>query len=248
MGLFVRDDDYDESKRMTGFNRYKQLLSFFSGHWTILNIITFFAALPLMISITLSILSSSILILIPSCFISGMILGPFLAALADSIQRGLREDTNNRWQNYKKGLRQNIFCSLIPGAILGLFIGVYSFLFYMVVYTDAITLSPATIALILFSIILVLNFQNLYWPQLVLFNQPFKMTFLNILLFSSKYLWKVLGIVLLEMIYIAFFIIFAPVTLIVVPFLGIWYFIFFSQFLLYDKLNLELEIEKRYNL
>lgn len=40
MGLFVRDDDYDESHRMTGFNRYKQLLSFFAGHWVKLNLIS----------------------------------------------------------------------------------------------------------------------------------------------------------------------------------------------------------------
>lgn len=233
---------------MTGFNRYKQLLSFYAGHWTILNLITFLGALPLIISISFSILSSSILILIPSCLISGMILGPFLSALVDSIQRGLREDTNNRWENYKKGFKQNLFCSIIPGAVLGLLMGVYCFLFYMVIYTEAITLTPGTIALLFFSIILFLNFENLFWPQLVLFKQPFIMTISNIILFSSKYLWRVLLIVLLEMAYIAFFVVFAPITLVVVPFLGIWYYVFFSQFLLYDKLNFELKIESRYGI
>ncbi len=247
MGLFVRDEDYDESQRMTGFNRYKQLLSFYAGHWVKLGMITFVAALPLISSITFSILSSSILLLIPLCLVSGMILGPFIAALVDSVQRGLRDDTGMRWDNYKKGLRQNVSCSLIPGALLGLVAGVYSFLFYMVFYTDALSLTPATTALLLFSAVLILNFQNLYWPQLVLFSQPFKMTLSNIILFTAKYLWKVLLVVVLELLFIGFFVIFAPFTLIFLPFLGIWFFVFFSQFMLYDKLNEELEIEKRFD-
>lgn len=60
MGLFVRDDiDYNESVRMTGFNRYKQLLSFYAGHWTILNLIMTLGALPLIFGITFSILCRS---------------------------------------------------------------------------------------------------------------------------------------------------------------------------------------------
>lgn len=248
MGLFIRDDDYKESIRMTGFNRYKQLLSFFAGHWTILNILTFIAALPLIAGITFSILSTSLLVLLPVSFLGGMISGPFLAALVDSIQRGLREDTGRRWDNYKKGLSQNWKSSLLPGGLTGLVIGIYIFLLYLMVYTDAITTSWLSIVLLFISLILFLTIENLYWPQLVLFVQPLHMTLTNILLFSCKYLWKILGIAMLQLLYIGFVVLFAPYTLFLLPFIGIWYYIFFSQFLIYDKLNEELKIEERFEI
>lgn len=244
MGFLVRDDDYDESIRMTGLNRYKQLLSFFAGHWVKLNLITLFGSIPLITAIFYGIATKSLLITISGSFIGGMIFGPFYAALVDSIQRALREDTNNRWRNYKKGFSQNIRCSLLPGGILGLFMGVYSFLFYLIVYTDTIILTLGTSALIIFSSIIFLTFENLYWPQLVLFNQPFKTTLINIILFTSKYLWKMLLIAAIELVYTAFFITFAPYTLILVPFLFLWYIVFLSQFMIYDKLDHELHIEE----
>lgn len=246
MGLFMRDDEYDESRRMVGFRRYQQLLSFYAGHWTVLGLIVFVSSLPLIAAIVFAILSTSVLILIPGSFVGGMIMAPFLAALIDSIQRGLRDDSGRRWDNYRKGLRQNVRCSLVPGGILGVFVGTYVFLFYLQIYTDLLVLSKATFVLLLVAAILMLIFQNLYWPQMVLFVQPQRTTFVNILLFSSKYLWKVLKVVLIELALIAFVVVFAPYTLILVPVLMSWYLPFLSQYMIYDQLNQELEIEDKF--
>ena len=40
MGMFFADDSYDESRRMEGFRRYKQLLSFYAGRWVKVNLLT----------------------------------------------------------------------------------------------------------------------------------------------------------------------------------------------------------------
>lgn len=246
MGLFIRDDDYDESLRMTGFNRYKQLLSFFAGHWVKLNLITTLGAIPLFFAVSFSILNSSILLLLPLSFLGGMVFGPFISGLIDSFQRALREDTNNRWDNYRKGFRQNIKCSLIPGGILGLTIGVYSFYFYMM-YLSTVKASPATIAIVLFSMCILIIVFTLYWPQLVLFQQPFLTRIRNIILFSSKYLWTMLLCAVICILFYGFLFLFAPITLLVVPFIGFWYPLFVCQFFIYDKLNEELHIEELFS-
>lgn len=244
MGLFVRDDiDYNESVRMTGFNRYKQLLSFYAGHWTILNLIMTLGALPLIFGITFSILCRSTLLMIPLSFLGGMVWGPFLASLFDSIQRGLRDDCGYRWHNFKKALKQNLKCSLIPGGICGLIIGSYCFMFYMM-YCSTTTPTTGTIAIILFSFVLFWIFFILYWTQLVLFHQTFFIRIRNIILFTAKYLWKMLLISIIAMALISFIVLFAPLTLIIVPFIGVWYPLFLSQFLIYDALNTELHIEE----
>lgn len=246
MGLFIRDDSYDESIRMTGFNRYKQLLSFFGFHWVKLSIITFITALPLIIGIAYAMLSTSLLLALLFGAIGGAILGPFIAALVDSMYRAFRDDPGLRWDNYKKGLRQNIKCALIPGAILGLFISLYCFIFYLNYYANAIIVNTYSAIAFLIALTFFINLQNLFWPQLILFNQPLKQTLINIILFSSKYLWKTLKVSLLQLLFIGFHVIFAPYTIILLPFLSIWYYVFFSQFLLYDALNEELQIEEKF--
>ena len=247
MGLLTpKDPSYDLSIRQTGFNRYRQLLSFHGVHWFELNLLTVLGALPLATGITISILSSSLLLLLPCTLIGGMIFGPFLAGMFDSVMRGLREDPNNWWRNYKKSWRQNWSGSLIPGALLGLLIGVLAFMAALF-WWSAVAPTPGTIAVYLFSILLLVIINTLYWPQLVLFDQTTLNRMRNILLFTAKYLWRVLGAALLQMLYFAIIIFFAPWTLILVPLLGVWYIIFLSQFILYDGLNKELRIEEQFD-
>lgn len=241
--LFREDSDYDESRRMTGFNRYRQLLSFYAGHWTKLNLICFFSLLPLILGITYSILSSSLLMLIPLSVIGGIICGPFISALMDSIHRGLRDAPGRLWENFKKGLRQNVSCSLLPGGILGFVIGIYSFFFYMLSLESALP-STGTVCLIIFSLAVVLTVFHLYWSQLVLFELGFMSRLRNILLFSAKYLWRIMLVDALTIIFYGIIFIFAPYTLIVLPFIGIWYPMFLGQLIIYDCLNLELHIEE----
>ena len=246
MGLLTpKDPSYDLSIRQTGFNRYRQLLSFHGVHWFELNLLTVLGALPLATGITLSILSSSLLLLLPCAIIGGMIFGPFLAGMFDSVMRGLRDDPNNWWRNYKKSWRQNLAGSLLPGAVLGLLIGVLVFMAALFWWSNAAP-TPGTVAVYLFSILLLVIINTLYWPQLVLFNQTTINRMRNILLFTAKYLWRVLGAALLQLIYFAIVILFAPWTLILVPLLGVWYIIFLSQFILYDGLNKELKIEEQF--
>lgn len=243
--LFREDSDYDESKRMTGFHRYRQLLSFYAGHWTKLNLICFFSLLPLIVGITISILASSLLLLIPLSILGGILCGPFLSALMDSIHRGLRDASGRLWDNFKKGLKQNAVCSLLPGGILGFMLGIYSFFFYLL-SLEASVPSPATIGLILFSFFVALTIFHLYWSQLVLFELDFKSRMRNILFFSVKYFKKILLTDALTIAFYGVLFLFAPYTLIVLPFIGIWYPMFLVQFLLYEQLNLELKIEEAY--
>ena len=92
VGMFVHEDPYyDPSVRQTGFNRYKQLLSQYAFSWIKLNLLTMLGALPLTIGIVYAILSRSVLLLIPSAILGGVIWGPFLAGLYDGILRGLRD-------------------------------------------------------------------------------------------------------------------------------------------------------------
>lgn len=246
MALFYSESlDYDESVRQTGFNRYKQLMSFHAMDWLKINLLTTLGALPFAVGVTFSILSSSSLVLIPCSLLGGAVFGPFHAGMIDSIQRGLRDDPHNWWSNYKKSWKQNGTDSIIPGALFGLITGMLIFMLYML--WNAQTASGwGTISLYLFSLVMLTIIQTLYWPQLVLFKQSLLCRMRNILLFTSKYLWRVLGVALLQLAWLALLALFAPLTLVVIPFLGFWFILFISQLLIYDQLNQELHIEELY--
>lgn len=246
MGLLTPDSPVENANvRPTGIYRYKQLLSYFGVHWFQVGLFTVVGALPLATGIVVSILSSSVLMLLPCSIAGGMIFGPFLAGMFDAVMRGLRDDPNNWWTNYKKSWRQNAVASLLPGAFLGLFIGVYAFMASLFWWAQ-VSPTPGTVALYLFSGLLLIIFTTLFWPQLVLFEQTIAARLRNIVLFTSKYFWKVLGAAILQMLYFAVMVLFAPWTLLLVPFLSIWYIVFLTQFMLYDALNRELQIEERF--
>ena len=248
VGMFVHEDPYyDPSVRQTGFNRYKQLLSQYAFSWIKLNLLTMLGALPLTAGIVYAILSRSVLLLIPSAILGGVIWGPFLAGLYDGILRGLRDAPEGWWAAWRKSWRQNGRESLLPGGVLGLFLGMYAFMAALFWWSE-IPQSPGTIALYLFSAALFFLLNTLYWPQLVLFRQTTANRIRNIILFTVKYGRRVIGVALLQLTYCLICVLAAPWTLLLLPILGLWYIAFLSQFLVYEQLNQELGIEEKVNL
>lgn len=243
MGLFVSEDrEYSEDRRQVGFNRYKQLLSRHAKEWLVLNAVTLLGVLPLAAAILFAIATSSILVLIPGCVIGGMIFGPFLSGLYDSILRRMRDDPMPWRMNYAKSWKQNAKASLIPGAVLGLAVGLYCFM-GMLFWWAAVTPPLSTIVLYLLSMVVFLSVVNLYWPQLVLFDQSSGIRLRNCLLFAIQNFSKVLGAAVLQVLLMVFLLLFAPWTILTLPVIGIWYPVFFSQHMLYDRMNAAYDIE-----
>ena len=246
MGLFVHEDPYyDPSVRQVGLNRYKQLLSQYAFSWIKLNLLTVLGGIPLAAGIGYAVLSSSVLALVPLSILGGIIWGPFLAGLYDGILRGLRDAPGTWWRSWRQSWRKNGRDSLLPGAILGLLTGMYSFMAALF-WWSAAPQTPGTVALYLFSGALFLLINTLYWPQLVLFRQTTQNQMRNIILFTAKYFWRMAGITLLQLLYTLIYVLLAPWTLLLIPILGLWYILFLSQFLIYKQLDQELGIEEKF--
>lgn len=246
MGLFVREDPgYNENIRQTGFNRYKQLLSLRFGQWWKVGMITLAGFAPLAAGITCAILASSVLVLIPCSSLGGMIAGPFLAGLYDSILRGLRDDPLPWRDAWVRSWKQNWRESLIPGVVMGVMVGLYAFM-AMLFWWAEIPPSLGTVALYLFSLLLVLAANTLLWPQLVLFQQRPSVRLRNVALFLIKRFWRVMGAGLVQLVYLAVFVLFAPWTIFLLPITGMWYIAFLSQLLVYEQMNEDFHIEESF--
>lgn len=246
MGLFFPEDPhFNETKRQTGFYRYRQLLSARFSRWRKTNLLTLAGFAPLAAGVFYAVASTSVLVLLPASLLGGMIAGPFLAGMYDAILRGLRDDPLPWWEGYKRAWKQNWKSSLVSGALLGLVLGVYTFMTMLFWWAERAP-SPGTLALYLFALLVVTIVNTLYWPQLVLFQQKTSIRLQNCLLFCIKYFWRVLGVGLLQLGYWTVFVLFAPWTLLLLPVLGVWYILFLSQFLIYTQMNEAFSIEELY--
>jgi len=247
MGLFIREDPaYDENVRQTGFNRYKQLMSVRFGHWWKVSTLTLLGLVPLAAGIIYSIGVSSVLVLLPCSLLGGAVAGPFLAGLYDAILRGLRDDPMPWKGAWLRSWTQNWKGSLLPGALMGLMAGLYAFMAMLFWWAETPP-SPGTVALYLFSLLLVLALSGLYWPQLVLFDQSPAVRLRNCVLFCVKYFWRVMGAGLAQLVFIAIYVLFAPWSVLLLPVIGAWYPVFLAQFLIYDQLDGSLHIEELFD-
>ena len=243
--LFAEDPHFNENERQTGFYRYRQLLSARFGRWWKTNLLTLAGFAPLAAGIFTAVASSSVLVLLPVSLLGGAIAGPFLAGMYDAVLRGLREDPRPWWDGCRQSWKQNWKGSLIPGALMGLAAGVYTFMAMLFWWAER-SPSHGTVALYLFSLLVVLMVNTLHWPQLVLFRQKASVRLRNCLLFCVKYLWRVLGVGMLQLVYLAVFVLFAPWTLLLLPVLGVWYILFLSQFFIYEQMEEAFQMEEQF--
>ena len=247
MGMFVRDDPYiNENERQTGFYRYRQLLNTRFGQWWTVNFLTLIGFVPLTAGIVYAIGSSSVLMLLPCSILGGILAGPFLAGMYDTLLRGLRDDPLPWKDAYIRSWKQNWKGSLVPGALLGLMLGLYAFMGMLFWWAETAP-SLGTVALYLFSLLLVLAVNFLYWPQLVLFDQRAGIRLRNCVLFCIQNFWRVMGAGLLQLAYLALLVLFAPWSLFLLLITGVWYILFLAQFLLYEQMDSAFHIEEQYD-
>ncbi len=244
MSLFRLDLRPGNGKRLTGGARYRELLGRDLLRFLIVNLLTIFGFLPLIAGVAYAILSSSILILIPACIVGGLFAGPAIACMHDTILRSLRDAPGKLRENYKRALKQNWRQALVPGIIFSLMLGFYTFMI-MMLWWSQVSSGWGTIALLAFGMLLFFMFFSVYWQLLVLFDQPQKQRIMNCLLFIIRFFWKIFFCALRQILYWGVLILFMPLSVILLPFTGIWFILFTEDFSLYDTMNETFEIEKQ---
>ena len=246
MALFYRDDDVSyesyEEGRPTGFRRYTEMLGSHWFDWMRSGIVTTIGLLPLMAAIGVSVLATSILLLIPLSFLGGMIAAPFYSAYHDVFLRSIRYGRGTWFEQYKTGWKQNWKSSLLPGGIIGILIGSYTFMGFLL-YWRVTSIPLTTVIMYFISGIILITGITVYMPLSVLFEQTPKNRLINIIAYTSRYFFKVLSMSILQMIILTLTVMFAPWSLFLVPIAG-WYFRFLVIHKLYDSLNEYFSIEE----
>lgn len=231
-------------KRLTGFSRYIEVLERNIKLFLLTNLMTLIGFLPFAIGVALSILSSSVLVLIPSCMIGGIFAGPALSCMYDAVMRSLRDASRSWWLDYKHAWKQNWRQSILPGILFCLLLGFYIFM-AMLFWWSIQFPGWGTIAIYVCSLFLFTMFFSIFWPQIVLFEQPLKQCVKNCFLFMLRFFPKMTGVTLIQLAYWIVIVLFLPWSIILLPITGIWFILYSTDFLLYDTLNSIFQIESK---
>ncbi len=244
MGLFFPDDDSRlPPGRRYGFARYRELLERDFKQMILMDFITLGLCIPYALGVGYALLCGSLLVLIPAAALGGMIASWGIAAMYDFLLRRMRDSEIWFWFAFVRSMKQNWRSSLLPGATGGVFLGFL--LFSGMVMWRTGTVSAGNVALLAASCLLVLMVYSVWWPQTVLFEQRPSLQLKNCILFILKYPLRVLGASLLQMVWWTVTVLLLPWSAFLVPFLGVWYIMFVSLFLLYDRLNEAFRVEEQ---
>lgn len=245
MGLFYPEEvDHFPHLRKRGLPRYQQVLGQNWKKFYLSNLLALLSLAPFAAGVVYALLSQSVLILIPACILGGLIAGPGLAGMYDTILRGLRDCQDDWWYSYKKAMKQNFRASLLPGVVQCLFIGFLIFAVAMLWWAEA-PLSAGSVAILAASALIFTMVFSVWWPQVVLFEQQTAIRLKNCLLFCLQNLRRTLGSAAVQLLWWVAAALFFPWTAFLVPIVGVWYILFLSQFLIYEQLDEAFAIEEQ---
>ena len=158
-------------QRLTGSQRYWELVGRDFKRFFAVNLLTLLGFSPFAFGVLLSILSSSVLALIPACIIGGIAAGPALSCMHDAIFRSLRDAPGEWLDNYKRAWKQNWRQSIAPGILFCLLLGFYSFMPMTFWWVSRLP-SLGTIAVYLFGLVLLTMFFLCIGLKLHYLNSP----------------------------------------------------------------------------
>ena len=159
-----------EEPAKTGFARLGELVRRDFWHLFTAGLLALAGVLPFAIGVGLSAAIHDLPTALVFGAVGGVIAGPELCGMADTVLRGLQDKTSLWWDTYRWAWKRNAKSALLPGAVGGLFFSAELFLFF---HTETLALGAGTQIVMLMGVLLVLGFSSYVWPQIALMELPF---------------------------------------------------------------------------
>ena len=188
MGLFPSANDFKAGKgvekdapRKTGVGRFFELVGRDMNGMFLANLLACIGFLPVICLVYIGFLANSLPVMLASAVVGGILAGPALAGMYDTVLRALRDEAGYWWVTYRRAFKRNFKASIAPGIFYCVVVTAQIFL----VYFCFNMLSKGTnvgVPLWVATVLNLLIFQMLFaymWPQVVLLDQPFSLTVKN---------------------------------------------------------------------
>ena len=248
MGLFNMHYDRPgpgvnpDTPRKKGAARFAEVLGRDMLSFWCAGMLALLSALPFALGLALSLMTHAVLIMLVAGALGGMIAAPQLAGLQDTILRSLRDEPGFWWVTYRRAWKRNWKGCLVPGMVCGLVIAGQLFtLFHLRPDNDNLLM---LVVMLILGMALSVGLTFYIVPQLALLDLPFLQLLKNSVLLFLGYLPRTAGAVAVQVVYWGAYLLFYPLTTLVLPFTNFWLPMSLSLLILYIPLDKSFHIEE----
>ena len=229
MGLFPSSKDFKDgpgvekdTSRKKGIGRFFELVGRDMSSMFLANLLTCIGFLPVICLVYIGFLMNNLTVMIVSAIAGGILAGPALAGMYDTVLRALRDEAGYWWTTYRRAFRQNFKASILPGILYCVVVTVQIFLVYFcfnMLYHGTNVGVPMWVATVLNLVLFHMLFSYM-WPQIVLLDQPLRLTLKNSLNCMIAFLPHALAAALVTILFWGLVILCMPLGLLLMLVLG----------------------------
>ena len=137
MSLFPSAKDFKagpgvekDAPRKTGVGRFFELVGRDMSSMFLANLLTCLGFLPVICLVYIGFLMNSLPVMLVSAAVGGILAGPVLAGMYDTVLRALRDEAGYWWTTYRKAFKRNFKASILPGVLYCVVVTVQIFFVY----------------------------------------------------------------------------------------------------------------------
>ena len=198
--------------------------------------------LPGTVLAVLGMMGHSALLTVVGGVLAGLVGGPFLSCMMDTVLRALRDEPGYWWHTYKHAWKQNWKQSLVPGALLGLFVGSWSWMLRAQALAD--NTSTALWVASLAGIFVCTGFFSWLLAQVPLVDLPLPQLAKNAGLMFFAFFPRTAAAALVLAAYWGLTLLYLPATILVIVVFGFWLPVTVAGMILYPGLDKVFRLEE----
>lgn len=178
MGFFNRNFDRPgpgvakDAPRKTGAARFFEVLGRDYGSFFKASLLCILGYLPWTLLVGIGVLGQNMIFTLVGGLVGGVIAGPALAGMHDTVLRSLRDEPGYWWHVYKRAFKNNWRASMAPGALLGVLTAGQLFMFWCLTI-GIVSLDLVSAALLALNLLITGMCLPFVFGQLVLMDMNF---------------------------------------------------------------------------
>ena len=253
MGLFPSANDFKDGQgveqdapRKTGVRRFFELVGRDMTGMFLANLLTCLGCVPVICLVYIGFLMNSLPVMLVSAAAGGILAGPALAGMYDTVLRALRDEAGYWWVTYRKAFKRNFKASILPGVLYSVIVTLQIFLVYFCFQMLAQGVNvgvPLWVATVLNLVLFHMLFSYL-WPQVVLLDQPLGQTLKNSVNCMIAFLPHALAAAIVQILFWGIVILCMPLGLLLMIVFGFWFSTEVSCQIVYSDLDRVFHIEE----
>ena len=253
MGLFPSSKDFKDgpgvekdTPRKTGIGRFFELVGRDMSGMFLANLLTCIGFLPVICLVYIGFLMNNLTVMIVSAIAGGILAGPALAGMYDTVLRALRDEAGYWWTTYRRAFRQNFKASILPGILHCVVVTVQIFLVYFcfnMLYHGTNVGVPLWVATVLNLLVFQMLFAYM-WPQIALLDQPLSLTLKNSINCMIAFLPHALAASIVQILFWGVVILCMPLGLLLMLIFGFWFVTEVSCQIIYGDIEKVFHIEE----